>query len=140
MKIVRPFQPSHANTNDGLSCIVRTSILAACAEFKVSVEVNSATDRPRLGALEVSHDKAVLFSKLKSGLWPHIQAVAQHVRNYCDAVKNRLDTNKFTVKGASINTLRSPPKMYRPYSPPANFGRTGGFFPPEGAHSHSLQL
>jgi hypothetical protein len=98
--------------------LVHKAIEAYCADLGVRVSVNSNCT-PRMGALEVSVDKAVIFSKLHTGFWPNFRRVAAKVHNYLNAVQNNKDTSEFVVKGAEPNDkfIATVPSNKRALSP-----------------------
>eukprot|EP01017_Pseudomicrothorax_dubius_P017236 TRINITY_DN19529_c0_g1_i2.p1 TRINITY_DN19529_c0_g1~~TRINITY_DN19529_c0_g1_i2.p1 ORF type:complete len:292 (+),score=66.95 TRINITY_DN19529_c0_g1_i2:127-1002(+) len=108
---------------------VRAAVLAECPN--VIVRKNAQTNAPRLGALEVSIGDSVIFSKLKSGLWPAPKLLAANVKAFIEAEK-RQDKNSaksFVVKGADVNKKQRKVTEMRARSPPVGTLRSLGAVP-----------
>ena len=54
-------------------------------------------DTPSLGAFEISHDGNIIFSKMKSGMFPITSKIALRVKNYVDDFKNGGDVKKYSL-------------------------------------------
>ena len=71
---------------------------------------------PRLGSFEVSLNGVLLYSKIKSKLWPNIKSVATRLANVCLDLHNGIPLKTHTTKGTYIKrnkpTLATLPTLY----------------------------
>jgi selT/selW/selH-like putative selenoprotein len=83
---------------------VKKAIKTSCPDVEV---IQSKIAQPRLGAFEILHGAKALFSKCKSGLWPHPPAIAQRVQLYFEDLLAGKDVSKY---GNEKEVMYSPPK------------------------------
>jgi selT/selW/selH-like putative selenoprotein len=95
----------------------------------LSIFKNKEIENPRLGAFEITFRNELIFSKIKSGMFPDLQTIIKKIKAMIEGDENIDEKNLNVRKKASINTNKkkevvitkydilspSPTKIFRAY-------------------------
>lgn len=82
---------------------IKAGLVAECPKVVVSKN-KLCGQKPKLGAFEIRHEKRLLFSKLKSQMFPVKEDVVQKIKSYFYDMEYGLDVTPYLIKQQQSTT------------------------------------